>query len=259
MVDIGRRDSALGEDDLAQTVESTSTVSNAPEEVAKRDSSPRELVGPVLAPTVEVTCGATMNDDVNRTDSIDGRLERAKDVALGAHHSPATHSDEFGEATGGITGVLVGAGIGSAAGPVGTLIGGIAGALSGWWAGRAVAEAASTLTHEDDAYFRAHYDSIEDRPADRAYDDVRGAYYLGHIASGNPEYSGRPFPEVEPELERGWSAYENRYGSWASVRRYVEEGFSRGRSRLDDAARDDAARKDRDSSTPIRDAQGRSE
>src|ERR1041384_8136080 len=72
--------------------------------------------------------------------------------------------DELGEATGGITGVLVGAGIGSAAGPVGTLIGGIAGALSGWGRGRAVAEAASTLSQEDEAYYREHYDASPKRP-----------------------------------------------------------------------------------------------
>src|SRR6185503_19740200 len=99
-------------------------------------------------------------------DSIDGRLERAKDAALGAHSSTPSHMDELAEATGGISGVLAGAGIGSAAGPVGTLIGGIAGAIGGWWAGRAVAEAASTLTHEDEEYFRAHYDTQPARSAD---------------------------------------------------------------------------------------------
>jgi hypothetical protein len=165
------------------------------------------------------------------SESIDGRLERAKDKALGAHDSHPSHGDELGEAAGGISGVLVGAGIGSAAGPVGTLIGGIAGALSGWWAGRAVSEAASTLTHEDDAHFRSHYDSQVNRPADRAFDDVRGAYYLGHIAAQNPNFVERQFIEVEPELERGWTGYAERYGSWTSVRPYAEAGFLRGRER----------------------------
>ncbi len=143
---------------------------------------------------------------------------------------------ELGEATGSITGVLMGAGIGSAAGPVGTLIGGVAGAIGGWWAGRAVADAASSLSHEDEEYFRAHYDSVRDRPADRAYDDVRGAYYLGHIASHNPNFR-REFEDVEPELERGWASYADKYGTWTSVRTYAREGFARGQSRLDDAAR----------------------
>ncbi len=170
-------------------------------------------------------------------ESTDSRIERTKDVALGAHHSDPTLGDELGEATGGITGVLVGAGIGSAAGPVGTVIGGIAGALGGWWAGRAVAEAASSLTNEDEMYFRQHYDRQPSRPADRAYDDVRPAYYLGQIASHNPNFTARQFEAVEPELERGWASYGDKYGTWKTVREYAAEGFSRGRSRLDDAAR----------------------
>ncbi len=171
------------------------------------------------------------------SESIDGRIERAKDKALGAHDDNPSHGDELGEAAGGISGVLVGAGIGSAAGPVGTLIGGIAGALTGWWAGRAVSEAASTLTHEDEAHFRKHYDALPTRPADRAYDDVRGAYYLGQIAAHNPNYLERHFLEVEPELERGWSAHAERFGSWSSVRPYAEEGFARGRARRERIAK----------------------
>jgi hypothetical protein len=178
-----------------------------------------------------------MSRTTNHDDySTDGRIERAKDKALGAHDSDPSFGDELGEATGGITGVLVGAGIGSAAGPVGTLIGGIAGAIGGWWAGRAVAEAAGTLSHEDEEYFREHYDSQPTRPADRAYDDVRGAYYLGQIAAHNPNFTAREFAEVEPELEEGWGSYADRYGTWTTVRPYAAEGFSRGRSRLDDAA-----------------------
>jgi hypothetical protein len=133
--------------------------------------------------------------------------------------------------------MLVGAGIGSAAGPVGTLIGGIAGALSGWWAGRAVAEAAGSLSHEDDDYFRSHYAASPDRLADVGYDDVRGAYFLGQIASHNPNYIERQFTEVEPELEKGWASYGDKYGSWKTVRRYAQEGFARGRSKLDEKAR----------------------
>jgi len=162
----------------------------------------------------------------------DGRLERAKDPS-----SKSSRTDELAEATGAISGILVGAGIGSAAGPVGALIGGVAGAMGGWWAGRAVADAASSVTHEDEDHFRSHYDSQTDRSADRAYDDVRGAYYLGQIASHNPNFIARTFDEVEPELERGWSQAADSQGSWTSVRPYAAEGFSRGRSKLDDKAR----------------------
>src|SRR3954464_13920744 len=108
------------------------------------------------------TSGADMDDTRDRgrdsRDSIDGRIERAKDAALGPHDKHPSRVDELAEATGSISGVLVGAGIGSAAGPLGTLIGGIAGAIGGWWAGRAVSEAASALTREDEEHFRAHFD-----------------------------------------------------------------------------------------------------
>jgi len=184
----------------------------------------------------------------DRDDSINGRLERAKDASLGAHDSHPSLGDELGEATGGISGVLVGAGIGSAAGPVGTLIGGVAGALGGWWAGRAVAEAAASLTREDDDHFRQHYLAQRNRHADRAFDDVRGAYYLGQIASHNPNFRARQFEEVEAELEEGWTAAGDKVGSWKSVRPYAEEGFSRGSSKLDDAAR--RARAEKEARTP---------
>jgi outer membrane lipoprotein SlyB len=179
----------------------------------------------------------TMNtSDGRERDSIDGRIERAKDKALGAHDSNPSHVDEAGEAAGGISGVLVGAGIGSAAGPLGTLIGGIAGAIGGWWAGRAVTEAASALTSEDDAHFRGHYEAHPERPHGRSYDDVRGAYYLGQIASYNPSFNARDWVEVEPELERGWTLQSDATAAWTTMRPYAAEGFSRGRSRLDDSA-----------------------
>jgi hypothetical protein len=162
---------------------------------------------------------------------MDGRIERAKDAALGAHNGPPSHADEIGEAAGGISGTLFGAGIGATAGPVGALLGGIAGALGGWWAGRAVVEAAETLAEDDDTYYRQHFHSLADRPVDRSYEDVRGAYLLGRIASHNPNFVAREFEEVEPELERGWGANNHLYGSWVAARPYAREAFTRERER----------------------------
>ena len=164
-------------------------------------------------------------------DSTDGRIERAKDAALGAHHGDPSLGDEIGEATGGVAGVLLGAGIGSSAGPVGTLLGGVAGAIGGWWTGRAIAEAAEKLSAEDDEDFRAHYDSSTDRLADHGYDDIRGAYFLGHIASNNPNFADREFTEVEPELARGWRECTDRPCEWEQARGFVGEGYRRGAQR----------------------------
>jgi hypothetical protein len=163
-------------------------------------------------------------DHNRKAGTLDGRIEQAKEAALGAHEGPPSTADEIGEAAGGISGTLLGAGVGAAAGPVGALIGGIAGALSGWWAGRAVTEAAEKLTEDDDAYFRQHFEQHADRPADRSYNDVRNAYLLGHIASENPNFVAREFDEVEPDLRRGWPADA---GAWESARDYAREAYSR--------------------------------
>jgi hypothetical protein len=165
----------------------------------------------------------------NERGSTDGRIERAKDAALGPHTGEPSLGDEIGEATGGIAGVLLGAGIGSSAGPIGTLIGGIAGAIGGWWTGRAIAEAAEKLGEEDETHFRSHYESSPTRPADRSYEDMRQAYYLGHIASQNPNFTEREFGDVEPELARGWQDCANPPCTWAAARAYVSEGFRRGK------------------------------
>lgn len=180
----------------------------------------------------------------HRTDRIhdvnDGKIERAKERALGKHEGPPDTAGLVGHAAGGVTGALTGAAVGSAGGPVGTVIGTLAGALGGWWAGRAIAEAAEALTEEDEEYYREHYESKETGPADRAYEHARPAYHLGHVASRNPEWEGREWEEVEPHLRRGWSEDVSRHhGQWESMRRYVREGFRRGgASREGNTARD---------------------
>ncbi|MEP6999998.1 MAG: hypothetical protein ABI969_05950 [bacterium] len=178
-----------------------------------------------------------MDDRDKINDSTDSRIELAKDKALGSHDSNPSHVDEAGEAVGGIGGVLAGAAIGSLAGPIGTVIGGIAGAMGGWWSGRAVTEAASTVSSNDDEYYRSHYESSPNRVADRSFDDVRPAYHLGHVAAHNPEYSKKDWSEVSHDLERGWSGDNARNnGSWAGMNDYAGAGFQRGRSTIGAAA-----------------------
>jgi hypothetical protein len=174
--------------------------------------------------------------DNRNNDSTDGRIERAKDSALGKHDSNPSVADEIGEGVGGIGGALAGAAVGSLAGPVGTLIGGIAGAMGGWWTGRAITEATSNLTQDDDNFYRSHYES-SNRLADRGFEDVRPAYHLGHVAAHNPDYANRSWSDVEGDLQRGWNSdTSRRYGEWSAVSGYASEGFNRGRSKLGTAA-----------------------
>ena len=164
---------------------------------------------------------------------------------LGAREGGVLHRDEHphagagvGEAVGGVSGVVAGAAVGSAVGPIGTIIGGIAGAVGGWWAGRAVSEATHKFTTEDDSYYRERFENRPDRLADRSYDDVRPAYQLGHIASLNPDYNGRTFSDVEPDLQRGWgNDLRARHGDWSAVRPYAEEAYSRNTSSVTERER----------------------
>ena len=167
-----------------------------------------------------------MNGDRQRNDDT-RHAAAARDERAG---NEPTVGDQIGEAAGGMYGTLAGAAVGSLGGPVGTLIGGIAGAIGGWWAGRAVADSVQRLARDDatDAFYRGHYDSVETL-ADRSYEDVRPAYYVGHVAATNPDYAGRPFDEIEPELARGWASAAPRDASdWQSVRHFAREGYKRG-------------------------------
>lgn len=173
--------------------------------------------------------------DLNRTTNTgDAKLERAKDKALGKHDDHPGVADHVGEAAGGISGVVAGAAVGSAVGPIGTVIGGILGAMGGWWSGRAISEAATTITKDDDDFYRRKYESTG-RAGTRSYDEVKPAYYLGHVASRNPDYRNRSFQDIEPDLRTGWSRQRN-LGTWEDVRGFANEGFSRGRSALGRAA-----------------------
>jgi phage tail tape-measure protein len=89
-------------------------------------------------------------DHNKKAGTLDGRIEQAKDAALGSHKSPPSAADTIGEAAGGVSGTVLGASVGAPAGPIGSLIGGIVGAISGWWAGRAVTEAAEKLADVGD-------------------------------------------------------------------------------------------------------------
>ena len=174
------------------------------------------------------------SDQVPR--GADGKTERVKEQALGKHDDHPGVADHVGEAAGGISGVVAGAAIGSAVGPVGTIIGGIVGAMGGWWSGRAVAEAATAVTTDDENYYRKNFESSAARKSNRTYDQVKPAYYLGHLASRNPDYRNRSFDEIEGDLRGGWTS-DSKFGAWDEARGFAREGFNRGRSSIGGAAK----------------------
>lgn len=128
--------------------------------------------------------------------------------------------EQVGEGVGGLGGMLTGAAIGSAAGPVGTVIGVIAGAVGGWWAGEKVGRSLEDWG-DHEPHYREHYDTVDRR--DIAYDDATVGYSVGHIAGHNPDYRGRSFTDIEPDLRDNWK-HEREYDE---MRPYVREGYVR--------------------------------
>lgn len=143
-----------------------------------------------------------------------------------SNRGPAGDEDpvKVTEGLGGVTGGALGVGLGAVLGPAGMIVGGLAGAVGGWWAGRGVSQAADDFGEEtDEQYRRLH----EQRYADRcSYDEARGFYHFGQVARRNPDYQGRRFEDVEPELRRGWREEgAGNFRTWDEVRPFVYAGY----------------------------------
>ncbi len=180
--------------------------------------------------------------DLNESERLKGRSMDDTRAELGTNDVPESfraaggkHGDDASGkekasagAVGGLGGAAAGAALGTVvAGPIGTAVGALAGALGGWWAGNA-SVVATDYKDDDDAYYREHYESEEERLADRRYDDVRPAYQLGHVARRNPDYDGRAFDEIESDLQKGWTDdLRTKHGDWPSVRRHAQAAYSR--------------------------------
>jgi uncharacterized protein (TIGR02271 family) len=169
------------------------------------------------------------------TNNLGNKASNAANRALGSHNEPSTTGDVVGETVGGLSGAATGAALGSLGGPIGTIIGGLAGAATGWWSGRAISEAASSFDQDED-YYRNHYSSRGSSAlgSNATYDHARPAYQLGHLAGMNPDYQGRQFADVEPDLRRGYESYASSNAGAASydnVRGHIADAYTRGQER----------------------------
>ena len=154
-------------------------------------------------------------------------MARERNATMGESNNGSTRA--VGEGIGGVAGAGAGAAVGSLAGPIGTAIGAIAGAVGGWWSGRAAVDAASSIDETDDAVYRQHFSETS---RGGQYDAARPAYQLGHVASLNPDYKGRAFDEIEPQLRRGWTDdVASQSGDWNKVRDYARDAYEHGQER----------------------------
>ena len=108
-----------------------------------------------------------------------------------------------------------------------------AGTLGGWWAGSTPDESTRSFSAEQDNACRNHFEQRRRDGKTRSnYDAVRPLYQFGHMAGSNPDYQGRSFEEVEPDLQRAWTPeYTTAFGEWNTVRDYVDTGYSTRNSR----------------------------
>ena len=140
--------------------------------------------------------------------------------------APATAA--AGAVAGAAAGLATGA-FGVIAVPIGAVVGALAGGLGGWFAGQAATH--TVYSEADDAHYRALYEGSPDRAADRGYDLARPAYQFGHVAAHNPDYHGRDFDAIEPDLRRAWSGdLVTRHGDWTLARRHARDAYGHARS-----------------------------
>ncbi|MHB1224273.1 MAG: hypothetical protein ACYC2G_09565 [Gemmatimonadaceae bacterium] len=180
-----------------------------------------------------------MSDDTRRdprTPEVTGERE--------AEDRPLPHDDDrpsldpavtgpLGAAAGAVAGATAGT---LTAGPIGTMIGAIVGAVGGGWAGVATSGSAQPST-DDEIFYQQSYRGATGLPPDARYERVRPAFHLGHAAAWNPDYRGRPFEEIEPDLRRGWTAEVGEsHGAWAEVRDHARAAYHRASGRAGEPA-----------------------
>ena len=175
-----------------------------------------------------------MANDRNNTGR--GEDSGAASAGFGEGMAETRHDDHLvsnregaAKGAGGVGGAAAGAAIGAIAGPVGAVIGGLAGAIGGWWAGKGIADATSSFDEKEDSYYRSHFESDPNRPADRRYEDVRPYYMIGHVAAHNPDYRTREFDEVETDLQKGWADRSDQHVDWTGGRSYARTAYTRRR------------------------------
>ena len=127
-----------------------------------------------------------------------------------------------GEGTGAAAGAVTGAVVGSVGGPAGTLVGAAVGGIAGAKAGGAIAEAVNPTEYS--SYFSDSYKRAPYYKTGREWKDYGPAYAYGYDSYSS--YRGRPFNDVESDLERGWhTAKRDSRLAWSEAKEAVRDGW----------------------------------
>jgi hypothetical protein len=145
-----------------------------------------------------------------------------------------------GGALGGVAGgALAGAAAGGLTGPAGAAIGAAVGAVAGALSGKAIAERINPSAEND--HWRKNYSSRPYVTSGSIYDDYAPAYRLGY--ERYPQYHGRSFDEIEPELSREWQSSRGTSSlTWEQAKHATRDAFERARDSVERAIPGDADR-----------------
>ena len=128
----------------------------------------------------------------------------------------------IGSGTGALGGAVAGAAIGSAAGPAGSAVGAVVGGLVGAKAGDSIAEAVNPTDYND--HFQKEYKTAPYYISGSEWRDYEPAYKYGY--DNYSQYRGRPFEEVEHELQRNCdSARRQSRLAWNDAGGAVRDGW----------------------------------
>ncbi len=89
--------------------------------------------------------------------------------------------------------------------PVGAVVGGAIGAVAGGLAGKGVAEVLDPTVEE--AYWRDEYQNRPYYKNGTAYETYQPYYQYGYESATRPEFRGRDYEDVEPQLESEWNEH----------------------------------------------------
>lgn len=135
---------------------------------------------------------------------------------------PGAHP--VGTGLGAAGGAATGAALGAVAGPIGAAVGLVAGAVAGGLTGKAVAESIDP-TYED-AYWKENYAKQPYVDSNVPYETYAPAYRTGY--EGRARHQGRPFEDVETELERDYMKNRGESSlSWSQARRATRDAWHR--------------------------------
>ena len=153
-----------------------------------------------------------------------------EEVESGKRVSGEPDSNLSAVGAGGVGGAAAGALIGTAVGgPVGAAIGAAAGAV----AGAAVADQIQDELDPklEEVYWEENYKTRPYYKAGDKFDAYLPAYRFGWESAVRGDYSGRDFPDLEPDLRTEW-VKKDFPEDWETSRERVRDAFDRIRSRI---------------------------